>query len=177
MVDCYIGEIRLFAGTRLPQGWHACDGTLLQIQSNQALFSLIGITYGGDGKVTFGLPDLRSRVPIGQGTGAGLTLRQIGTSGGEENVTLASTQAPAHTHGLFVSQAPANSPFPEGAMPGTLSGGMVFYAPPGSPVTAPVELDPDVIGPIGGEPHPNLMPSQAVNYMIALTGTYPPRSN
>jgi microcystin-dependent protein len=175
-MDNYLGEIRLFAGAFAPRNWHFCDGTLLSITQNTALFSLLGITYGGNGTTTFALPDLRGRVPVGQGTGAGLTDRPIGQSAGTESSTLLVSQIPAHTHALFASTNAPNSANPAGAIPGQPDSGGVFYAPLLSPPVAPVALDPDVIGNSGGsQPHSNIMASQAISYIIAVQGIFPSR--
>src|SRR5262245_29652358 len=112
-MDNYLGEIRLFAGNFAPRGWRFCDGGLLPIAENDALFNLLGTTYGGDGVSTFALPDLRGRVAIGQGTGPGLTNRPLGEPGGTESVTLVLGQCPAHTHQLFATNAPATTASPE----------------------------------------------------------------
>jgi microcystin-dependent protein len=173
-MDNYLGEIRLFAGTFAPLYWHFCDGTLLSIAEYDALYTLLGTTYGGDGISTFALPDLRGRVPIGQGRGVGLTNRTLGEAAGTEEITLLSSQIPPHSHTLFASQATAASSNPEGAMPAQLPTGVVFYAPQVTPPVNPVALDPDVISnSIGGMPHSNIMASVGVNYIIALQGIYP----
>ena len=112
MADPFIAEIRIFAGNFAPRGWAFCNGQLLPISQNTALFSLVGTTYGGDGRTTFGLPNLQGRVPMHPGNGPGLTARQLGESGGVETVTLAESQMPTHTHGLNAAPDPAEAPSP-----------------------------------------------------------------
>jgi microcystin-dependent protein len=180
-MENYLGEIRLFAGNYVPVDWHLCDGTLLSINENQALFSLMGVTYGGDGVTTFGLPDLRSRVPIGQGTGTGLTPRALASNGGTETVTLQEATTPAHTHTVYASTNTPTASSPAGNVPAATSssaaqasGSLVFYAPVGNPPVTPTAMDPDVISNTGsGLPHANVMLSQPLNFIIALTGVYP----
>jgi len=176
-MDNYLGETRLFAGNFAPSNWHFCDGSLLSIATNTALFSLLGTTYGGDGVNTFALPDLRGRIPIGQGTGTGLSSRTLGEAAGTESVTLLTNQCPPHSHVLYAATGPASSQSPEGAVTAQPANGLVFYAPSVTPPVAPVAFDKDVIGASGGsQPHSNLMASQALNYIIALQGIFPSRS-
>jgi microcystin-dependent protein len=176
-MENYLGETRLFAGNFAPRGWHFCDGSLLSIAANDTLYSLIGTTYGGDGVTTFGLPDLRGRIPVGQGIAPGLSNRTLGEAAGTESVTVLTSQCPPHSHVLFASTATATSQSPEGAVTAQPANGLVFYAPPVTPTVNPVAFDKDAITPVGGnQPHSNLMASQAVNYIIALEGIYPSRS-
>ena len=169
MADPYIGEIRLFAGTFAPAGWAFCDGTRLAISEYDALFALIGTTYGGDGQQTFALPDLRGRVPIHQGSGPGLTPRVMGEAAGAERVTLAPAQIPQHQHVLVASGGPGTSDRP---------GGNVLATPP---VLRPYAVDPpdvdaaaSVVGAVGGsQPHENRQPYLALNFIISLFGVYP----
>ena len=109
MSDPFIGEIKMFAGNFAPRGWALCDGQLLAVSQNDALFSLFGTIYGGDGRTTFGLPDLRGRIPIHAGSGPGLSPRRLGAKGGAENVTLTTAQLPAHKHDIFASSAGASA--------------------------------------------------------------------
>jgi microcystin-dependent protein len=164
MAQPYIGEIRLFAGNFAPAGWMFCDGQLLPISENEALFQLIGTTYGGDGQSTFALPDLRSRVPIHQGNNFILA----GT-GGVESVTLTVQQIPAHGHGFLASADLANSPNPgEHVLAETVSTTPYFAGPPAVP------LAPQSILPVGGsQPHDNFQPYQCINYIISLFGIFP----
>lgn len=174
-MEPYIGELRLFAGTYAPRDWAFCDGSLLPISENEALFTLIGTTYGGDGQTTFALPDLRGRIPLGQGQGAGLSLRTIGQSFGSETVTLLTTQIPAHSHSFSASKTEASSSGPASAVFASNSANN-FYAP--NPGSVPQEiLDARTVALAGGnQPHNNIMPSTAVNYIIALFGIFPSQS-
>lgn len=167
-MDPILGTIILFAGNFAPRGWLFCDGSLLSIAQNTALFSLLGTTYGGNGQTTFALPDLRGRVPMQQGSGPGLTPRTLGEQVGAENVTLLSMNLPAHTHTLLVSSNTANDDIPEGQ---ALASGQ-FYDP-----SAPsVPLHPATVTPAGGsQPVNNMQPSLALNYIIAAEGIYPSR--
>ena len=114
MSEPYVGEIRMFAGNFAPRGWAFCDGQLLAVSQNDALFSLLGTIYGGDGRTTFGLPDVRGRVPVHQGTGPGLSQRRLGSKGGSEDVTLTSNQLASHSHDFNANTALADSEMPTG---------------------------------------------------------------
>jgi microcystin-dependent protein len=171
MADPFIGEIRMFGGNFAPRGWATCDGQLLSIALNNALFALLGTTYGGDGQSTFALPDLRGRVPIHQGQGPGLTPRVIGEQAGSENVTLLTSQMPAHRHPTAATGA-ATLGNPGGNLAGT-SSTTAFYVD--TPPT--LAMSPDTQASKGGsQPHPNLMPYQCVNFIIALEGIFPSRN-
>ena len=173
-VEPYIGEIMLFAGNFAPQGWAFCDGQLLPIAPNTALFSLLGTYYGGDGQTTFALPDLRGRVPMhtGSGPGPGLSPRSLGETGGSEAVTLAAGQMPAHTHSLQVDSANGTTASPGGALLARDPAGTPAYG-----VNATGALSAQAIASAGGnQPHQNMPPFLAINYCIALQGAYPPRS-
>jgi microcystin-dependent protein len=167
MADPYLGEIRMFGGNFAPAGWAFCDGRTLPIAENDALFNLIGTTYGGDGQQTFNLPNLQGRVPIHQGVGY-----QIGHSAGETAVMLTIQQTPAHGHPLQGSTATAAGTNPQGAVLAHLPDAGVQTAY-GS--TAPFgAIDPSSVSPIGGsQPHSNMQPSLAVSFIIALEGVYP----
>lgn len=166
----YIGQIELFAGNFAPAGTAFCDGQLLAINQNDALFSLIGTTYGGDGRTTFGLPDLRGRAAIHQGTGPGLSTRQLGSRGGQETVSLTRANIPAHSHTLLGRNAdpdPGNS--------GVL-GKLGMYA---SGAGTRVAMDPQMVQdtpPTPAQPHQNMQPFQVLNYIICVAGVYPSRS-
>ena len=171
-MEPYVGELRIFAGTFAPRGWAFCDGRLLPISQNDALFTLIGTTYGGDGQTTFALPDLRGRIPLGQGQGPGLSPRVVGQSFGTETVTLLSTQMPAHNHLFTASKTEAASLSPTGAL---FASNAVnnFYAPNPGGVEQQV-LSPRTVAAAGGnQPHNNIMPSTAIHYIIALFGIFP----
>lgn len=170
-MDPFIGEIRMFAGNFAPRGWAFCDGQILPIAQYAAVFSLLGTTYGGDGRVTFALPDLRGRAPQAMGAGPGLTPRTLGEVGGVESVTLLEREMPAHGHALAASRAPAVGRTPAG-----------LTAEPevdvaDTPAGAGAALVPGAqLGPTGGgAPHPNLPPSLAINFIIALQGIFPAR--
>ena len=171
MSDPFVGEIRMFAGNFAPRGWALCDGQLLAISTNNALFSLFGTIYGGDGRTTFGLPDMRGRVPLHHGSGPGLSPRSIGQKSGAESETLASTQLPSHTHPLQGSTDPATIPDPSGNVFARTSGDAY-----GSDFSAS-NMNGAAVGNRGGnQSHTNLMPFQVVNFIVALVGVYPSRS-
>ena len=173
--DCMIGEMRLFAGNFAPRNWAKAQGQLLSISHHSALFSILGTTYGGDGRSTFALPDLRSRVPIGEGTGPGLTRRRLGEKGGEENHTLTIDEMPVHDHDMNVrgTQTPNSqrSKTPENNSL-TFGGQKIYTDQP-----ADAQMAPGTIGPEGGDqPHNNMQPFIGMNYIICLNGIYPSRS-
>lgn len=169
MSEAFIGEIRMFGGNFAPRGWAFCDGQLLAISENDALFSLLGTTYGGDGRTTFGLPDLRGRVPIHQGSGPGLSPRSMGSRFGSENETLTVNQLPSHSHPLQASSEPANSSNPQGQVLAEAGSDRVYRS------AAPdVSMAPTAISRVGGsQSHTNMMPFQCVNFIIALFGVFP----
>lgn len=167
MADPYIGEIRMFAGNYAPVGWLFCDGQLLPISGNGALFNVIGTYYGGDGTSNFALPDLRGRAPVHQGNGFGLTSR-----GGTELVTLSASQIPAHTHQMLGSTALAASNNPQGNIPASLPAGGVASAY--QTLQSQVPLDPTTVAPSGGsQPHENMQPYLCLNFIIARVGLTP----
>jgi microcystin-dependent protein len=172
MADPFVGEIRLFGGNFAPQGWALCDGRLLAIAQNTALFSLLGTNYGGDGRTTFALPDLRGRAPIHMGQGSGLTPRSIGYASGRETVALTAQECPAHSHTASGASG-ANQPSPVGNFWSTdPNGNTAAYS-----TTANSVMAPGAIGATGaGQPHENMQPYLAVNYIIALAGVFPPRN-
>jgi microcystin-dependent protein len=171
----YIGEIRMFGfGTRgAPNGWQACDGSLLPISQYDALFALIGTTYGGDGQTTFAVPDLRGRVPIHQGTGPGLSNYVIGQRAGTETVTLLPTQMPAHTHTMVATTGASTAVTPgTNLLPGAVTGD-TFYV---NTITGnnAAAMSPQMLGMAGGsQPHENCMPTLTVQYCIATQGIFP----
>lgn len=167
----YIGEIRIFAGTFAPVGWAFCDGQLVPIANNDALFSLIGTTYGGDGQTTFALPDLRGRAPVHQGQGPGLSSYSVGESGGTEQVTLNTQQLPAHTHAPVASTDAAIASSPAGRVWAASANYHAFASGQGAGATA---MSPWALAPAGGsQPHDNMLPFQAVHFIIALEGIWP----
>lgn len=168
MSDQFLGELRLMSFNYAPKGWALCNGQVLAIQQNQALFSLLGTTYGGNGVTTFQLPDLRSRSPLH--SSAQLPL---GASGGQEAVTLSTSQIPPHTHTLVASGDLANASVPGNAVPAAKGrGGISLYAPDGNAAA----MDPGTIANnAGGQPHPNMQPFQVLSWAIALVGIFPSR--
>jgi microcystin-dependent protein len=172
-VDPYIGQITLVAFNFAPQGWALCNGQLLPIDQFAALFTLLGTTYGGDGQTTFALPNLLSRIPLHQGQGRGTSNYTIGQSGGSEQVTLTSDQAPSHTHQAQCFTSGSNSQSPVNGLWAQASTDQPYK---GS-ATGAANMAPGAIGPAGGsQPHPNLMAYQALNYIIALEGEFPPQN-
>lgn len=172
MSEPFVGEIRMFAGNFAPRGWAFCDGQLLAVSQNDALFSLLGTIYGGDGRTTFGLPDLRGRLPIHSGHGPGLSERRLGAKGGAENVTLTVNQLPSHGHPLNVSTEPANLPNPGSqAFIGTSNVIELF-----SGEIQESNLNSETVTKVGGSrSHTNLMPFLCIHFIIALVGIYPSR--
>jgi microcystin-dependent protein len=173
MSEPFIAEIRIFAGNFAPRGWAFCNGQLLPISQNTALFSLIGTTYGGNGQTTTALPDLEGRAVMHPGQGPGLTPRSLGERGGVETVTLTEAQMPLHQHDLNVSVRGANENDPAGDNQLGGSSGANLYGPPQSMV----ELNEQAVGPSGqSQAHNNMQPSLAMNFIIALQGLYPSRN-
>ncbi len=177
MADPFVAEIRIFPFNFPPTGWAFCDGQLMPLSQNTALFSLLGTTYGGDGKSTFALPNLQGSAPMHPGQGPGLSLHDLGETGGSETVTLLESEIPAHSHALFTSSAPADEEGqknPTGAVPGAVQATAALYGVlPGSPV----QMAPEALAPAGGDqPHNNLMPYLTFYFCIALRGVFPPRS-
>lgn len=169
----YVGEIRLFAFGRTPVGWEPCNGRLLEITEYDALFALIGTTYGGDGQRTFAVPDLQGRIPVHAGQGPGLSQYNIGQVGGAEKVTLLWTQIPSHNHSLSVSSVPASATTPGPSLqPGTV-GGETFYCTDVSGAS-PLPMSPTSTTTSGyNQPHENCMPTLAAQFCIATMGIFP----
>lgn len=163
MAQPYVGEIRIFAGNFPPAGWAFCDGAIVAIAENETLFNLIGTTYGGDGQVTFALPDLRSRVPIHQGSG--FVLAQ---SGGTESVTVTTQQLPIHSHTPQANTA-GGLDSPNNAVWAAATGATPYAAPPTNAAMNPASIQAST----GNQPHDNMIPFQAVNYIISLFGVFP----
>lgn len=188
-MDPLLGQIILFAGNFPPRGWALCYGQLLPISQNTALFSILGTTYGGDGRTTFALPDLRGRVPLGEGNGAGLTSRPLGSRAGTEYVTLNTTQIPSHNHNALgvvrASSDDGNTNNPDGA---NFSIGKVpvdqstrndaeIYNNEATDVNMAANNVQVTVGNTGSsQPHSNMQPFLALNYIIALQGVYPSRN-
>jgi microcystin-dependent protein len=163
----FIGSIILFAGNFAPRGWAFCNGQILSIAQNTALFSILGTTYGGNGQTTFALPDLRGRAALSAGQGPGLSNRSLGENGGAEATTLTAAEMPAHTHAQPASNADQSTNRPGGAVPAR--GGVYAGEGDGS------QLDP-VSATGGSQPHNNMQPYLTLNYIIALEGIYPSRN-
>jgi microcystin-dependent protein len=174
MSDPFIAEIRMCAFDFAPRFWAACDGQLLPISQNQALFSLLGTTFGGNGTTTFALPDMRGRTPVHWGQGAGLGGVTLGEAAGTEAVTLTAAHLPSHSHGVRASSDLAAATSPAAAVMGAKPrGGIDAYAAPGNLTP----LAPGAVGNAGGgQPHENMQPSLAVNFVIALSGIFPSRN-
>jgi microcystin-dependent protein len=171
-MDPFVAEIRIFPFNFAPKGWAFCDGQILPISQNTALFSLLGTTYGGDGKSNFALPDMQGNAPMHPGQGPGLSLHDLGETGGSETVTLLESEIPSHSHGLIASQADGTDQ--QGGQELFASGiGLAMFAPPG-PLTA---MSNQAIAPAGGDqPHNNMQPYLTLNFNIALQGVFPPRT-
>ncbi|BAU27072.1 microcystin-dependent protein [Aneurinibacillus soli] len=169
MSEPYIGEIRMFAGNYPPIGWAFCDGSVLPISGNEVLFTLIGITYGGDGQTTFALPDLRGRIPIHMGTSSLSSATYVlGQKGGTETVTVTESQLPQHTHPVFAQSADGTTTSPNNAFWATSSINQYSKSEPTS------TMKNTAISSIGGnQSHNNMMPFLAVTFIIALEGMYP----
>ena len=169
MSNPFLGEIRLLPFNFAPRGWAFCQGQLLPINQNTALFSLLGTTYGGNGTTNFALPDLRGRVAVSSGQGPGLSNYVLGEQAGEENHTLITTEIPAHTHSAACNGEDSNSANPTNHFPASQATG---YS-----TTATAVMNSGVIGLAGGsQPHNNLPPYLALNYCIALQGIFPSRN-
>ncbi len=175
----FIGQIVMFGGNFAPRGWAFCDGQLLSIASNSALFSLIGTIYGGDGRTTFGLPDLRGRVALHEGSGPGLTSRRIGQESGVENTTLSSLNLPPHNHsasGTITLGTAANQPAATNNFLPVTTGSNFFSDTQGNAALNAASLNVTTGNTGGNQPFNNMAPFLAVNYIIALVGIYPSRN-
>jgi len=174
MSEPFIAEIRIFAGNFAPRGWAFCNGQLLPVAQNTALFSLIGTTYGGDGRTTTALPDLQGRASMHPGRGPGLTSRLLGQSGGVETVPLTEAETPGHTHSMQANGFPASFQVPQSNRTLARSSGGTAYSTDKSNLGAMANT---VLEPAGGnQPHNNLQPFLTMNFIIALVGLYPSRS-
>lgn len=169
MSEPFVGEIRMFAGNFAPRGWAFCDGQLLAVSQNDALFSLLGTIYGGDGRTTFGLPDCRGRIPLHAGDGPGLSPRRLGAKGGTERVTLTVNQLPSHAHGVNATPVGATANSAQGALIADSPAVDVF-----SESATSDSLSPNAVTSVGGsQSHTNLMPFLCVNFIISLVGIFP----
>jgi microcystin-dependent protein len=173
MADPFVAEIRIFPFNFPPKGWASCDGQLLPISQNTALFSLLGTTYGGDGKSNFALPNLQGNAPMHPGQGPGLSLHDLGETGGSETVTLLESEMPNHSHTLQVFNDVGEDRIPDGTEALSRStGGLLYGAAANLTDMSPKSLPPAG----GGQPHNNMMPYLTFYFNIALQGVFPPRS-
>src|SRR5437867_4255246 len=172
MADPFVAEIRIFPFNFAPTGWAMCNGQLLPLSQNTALFSLLGTTYGGDGKSNFALPDIQGRAAMHPGQGPGLSLHDLGEEGGSETVTLLESEIPSQSHTMSASADPADLRIPSPARSmATSSGGNIV----GTAANL-VSLAPQALAPAGGDqPHNNMQPYLTLNFNIALQGVLPPR--
>ena len=179
MSDQFVAEIRIFPFSFPPKGWAFCNGQLMPISQNTALFSLLGTTYGGDGKSTFALPDMQSRAPMQPGKGQGLSERDLGEAAGSETVTLLASEIPVHTHSMLGRAAAGATTDPAGAAPANMSwlAGASFGAVNGYSTSVPADTAMNAtLGVSGGSlPHSNMQPYLTLNYCIALQGVFPQR--
>jgi microcystin-dependent protein len=172
MADPFVAEIRIFAFNFAPKGWAFCDGQILPISQNTALFSLLGTTYGGNGQSTFALPNLQGSVPMHPGQGPGLSLHDLGETGGSETVTLLESEIPSHFHQQSVSSQLGLENNPVGQL-FAMGDGVNMYGTPG----ALTPMSDQILPPAGGDqPHNNLQPYLTLNFCIALQGVFPPRT-
>lgn len=172
MSEAFTGEIRMFAGNFAPRGYALCDGQLIAVSQNDALFSLFGTFYGGDGRTTFGLPDLRGRIPEHYGQGAGLSNRPLGQKAGQENVTLTAAQMPTHRHQWKATNAPGNIGSPAGAL---LAQGQSDVYIDNIDDSGNLNSNQAVTRTGGSQQHTNLMPFLCINFIVCLVGIYPSR--
>lgn len=171
MVDSFVGEIRIFAGSTAPTGWAFCNGDLLQVSQYQELYALVGTTYGGDGTTNFALPDLRGRVPIHKGSGPNLSPRALASKGGQETVSLNTTQIPSHSHTPRGSDTLANSDNPAGNVLAKRNQAFYKTNPTSTKIIA---LPSNVVDNTGsGTAHANMQPYLGVNFIISLQGVFP----
>lgn len=176
MSEPFIAEIRIFAGNFAPRGWALCNGQLMPISQNTALFSLIGTYYGGDGKTTFALPNLQGSAPLQAGQGSGLSMRTIGEGGGEASVTLINSELPGHTHVVQGTTTPGSVPDPANdvwGIAGVARGTSMYSSSAGSGL----QMNPQAFSISGSsQPHNNLPPYLVLNFIIALQGIFPARN-
>ncbi len=172
-MDPFVAEIRIFPFNFAPKGWAFCDGQILPLSQNTALFSLLGTTYGGDGKSNFALPNMQGNAPMHPGQGPGLSLHDLGETGGSETVTLLESEIPAHSHGLGAVSDSADQPVPGPDRSLARSNGGFAW----NPTFNPTLFNDNAITPAGGDqPHNNMQPYLTLNFCIALVGVYPPRT-
>ncbi len=173
-MDPFVAEIRIFPFNFAPKGWAFCDGQILPLSQNTALFSLLGTTYGGDGKSNFALPDLQGRAPMHPGQGPGLSLHDLGEEGGSDTVSLLESEMPNHPHTQMAESLLANSHNPSDNSLARATGGFVYQSNPTASLT---QMAPQSLSPAGGDqPHNNMQPYLTFYFCIALQGVYPPRT-
>lgn len=176
MADAYVGEIRVFAGNFAPKGWHFCDGSLLSIAQNTALYSILGTRFGGDGKNTFALPNLKGRAPVGHGAGPDLTPRQLGEKWGEEKVTLLSIDMPAHGHTAIGNNGEGGKQVPNGHYWSGREKGRDGVQQNAYASTPNTFMAADALAAAGNtQPHNNMQPYLEMSYIICQWGEFPPR--
>ena len=174
MADPFLAEIRIFPFNFAPKGWAWCNGQLMPLSQNTALFSLLGTTYGGDGKSTFALPDMQGNAPMHPRQGPGLSLHDLGETGGSETVTLLQSEIPVHSHSLMASATNSTKPNPSGNSLTRIASNGTPYVAPGGPLAQFSDQALGVAG--GGLPHNNMQPYLTLNFCLALQGVFPPRT-
>jgi len=177
-MEAFIGQLKVVAFNFAPNGWALCTGQLMSISQNTALFALLGVNFGGDGRVTFGLPNLQGNIPVGVGTGPGLSSYELGEQGGAATVTLNTTEMPAHTHNLMAAVGRGVNSNAQSALGNSI--GPTQGAAAGTPylpaATLNVAMSPGAVLPAGSsQPHKNMMPYVALNFIISLGGIFPQR--
>ena len=174
MADPFVAEVRMFPFNFAPKGWAFCDGQILPISQNTALFSLLGTTYGGDGKSIFALPDMQGNAPMHPGQGPGLSLHDLGETGGSETVSLLQSEIPSHSHALMASATNSSKPTPaNNSLTKIAANATPYVAPAGAPLTAFAD---QALAPAGGDqPHNNMQPYLTLSFCIALQGIFPAR--
>jgi microcystin-dependent protein len=173
MSDQFVAEIRIFPFNFPPTGWAVCDGQLMPISQNTALFSLLGTTYGGDGKSTFGLPDMQGAAPMQPGQGPGLSLRDLGETGGEDSVTLLDSEMPQHNHTMQITTQPGEDASPTGDALGRSVGAQLYQTSTSTNIVPMAFQALTLAG--GGQPHNNMQPYLTLSFCIALQGIFPQR--
>lgn len=174
-MDPFVAEIRIFPFNFAPKGWAFCDGQILPLSQNTALFSLLGTTYGGDGKSNFALPNMQGNAPMHPGQGPGLSPHDLGETGGSDTVTLIESEIPSHSHSLMSSTTNSSKPSPGGNALARVTGASPYVA--GTPAPPLVQFSSNALAPAGGDqPHNNMQPYLTLNFCIALQGVFPPRT-
>ena len=172
-MDPFVAEIRIFPFNFAPRGWAFCDGQLLPLSQNTALFSLLGTTYGGNGKSNFALPDMQGNAPMHPGQGPGLSLHDLGETGGSETVSLLASEIPSHSHNLMATSSSATKSDPTNNSIARVSGATPYLPPAGAALAT---MSDSAVAPAGGDqPHNNMQPYLTLNFCIALQGVFPPR--